>query len=657
MNIKHLPHLLSQYFSPDIIIDNDLNNRKGVFHIFWISILQFLIIILTFPVTFETHDEYWMNAIASGALSGEPSEYLVFMNILLGKLLAFGYKIIPQINWYTLLLLFSLFLGYFTIQFNFYRLKTDPAIRIARHLLILATLLFSLHYVGFTRTAAIVITGGFTLILMNPKKNALPELAGGALLIILGALIRFSVFKMYLVLSIPIIFILLINRKYQKLLVISIAIIISFANYAFDRNTYRSNPEYRAYIESNSLRSKLFYLDNPTLEYDGSAEMAEVVGWDENDFNLVIRGLWDHNHHKFEKEKLSELSISQNQTSNNLYVLNIISSLKVVVKSLYNHLINRYYYTIPILILFIMLGMPQGKKTQFVILSFLYVLLIAFVLFHFQNGMLKPRVLFGMILPLILFVLFQLDKQQQLPDRILLITKSTAEVTRSIILCISITALAATTLSYTSNSHKRKIDRDRSHAYQNWIAEQKEDFYIARINMNPFYIYKNPIDQTKNYFLAWHIGSPQNKQKMKKYAGSADFGIYTLFDKEIIWYFGEKLGPSETALVENFYLSNYSHCSLKKDSVMVEDKYKLLSTHFISLLIPYLKSWSQLIQLQQVVKTVIIDNSSHAHPLQQTLHYRQRGALHLRCGGHRKDLGKRQIHQNVSAILRRALGL
>ena len=74
------------------------NNKWLVAAICFIEVLVFITIV---KVRFETNDDTAMNLIASGSLTGSPSELLIFTNVSIGYLLKWLYSTTSNINWYT----------------------------------------------------------------------------------------------------------------------------------------------------------------------------------------------------------------------------------------------------------------------------------------------------------------------------------------------------------------------------------------------------------------------------------------------------------------------------------------------------------------------------------------------------------------------------
>ncbi len=61
---------------------------------------------------FGANDDFGMSQIANGGYTGKPSEYLLFINIILGHVLKLCYQLIPGIQWYPLLQVVSMSIAF-----------------------------------------------------------------------------------------------------------------------------------------------------------------------------------------------------------------------------------------------------------------------------------------------------------------------------------------------------------------------------------------------------------------------------------------------------------------------------------------------------------------------------------------------------------------
>ena len=88
-----------------------------------INIVLFALFFCFITPHFQTNDDNMMMEIASGTLTGQPSAYLIYINIIIGKLLVFLYSFLPNINWYPILFYFIHFISMIVIFYSLFSRK------------------------------------------------------------------------------------------------------------------------------------------------------------------------------------------------------------------------------------------------------------------------------------------------------------------------------------------------------------------------------------------------------------------------------------------------------------------------------------------------------------------------------------------------------
>src|SRR5262245_9279302 len=86
------------------------------------SLLLVLSVTTVLTPAYQTNDDFAMRTIASGMRTGQPSENLIYISILVGKVLKALYKAFPEIFWYDLMLYAFLALGGVTATYALARL-------------------------------------------------------------------------------------------------------------------------------------------------------------------------------------------------------------------------------------------------------------------------------------------------------------------------------------------------------------------------------------------------------------------------------------------------------------------------------------------------------------------------------------------------------
>lgn len=79
-------------------------------------------------------------------------------------------------------------------------------------------------------------------------------------------------------------------------------------------------------------------------------------------------------------------------------------------------------------------------------------------------------------------------------------------------------------------NNKTKIDNEM--LFANFILSQQDSLYVSLCNPRypPFEV---PYSRHNEYILNWFAGSYWNKEKMERYSGMSDIGIYTLTKKTL----------------------------------------------------------------------------------------------------------------------------
>ena len=245
-------------------------------------------------VKYEVSDDFVMSAIASGAFNGSPSPYIMFSNVLLGKLLVALYMWIPPVNWYLWMQLLINYLSLCAVAYIFLKkLPFFPAIflTVCVHVFFAGDLFVLIQ---FTKTASAAILSGSLLFLFGglEEESPLPCLFGG-LLVLAGSMIRFNC----ILIAGPFVLIYLIwgtrifLKRHSKtfpwkqygagaLLIASI-----FFLHAADTAAYRVNDELWYYKQFSTIRSQI--IDYPLPDYAECEQEFSSIGFSENDYAVL----------------------------------------------------------------------------------------------------------------------------------------------------------------------------------------------------------------------------------------------------------------------------------------------------------------------------------------------------------------------------------
>ena len=272
-----------------------------------INAVLFSLTFLLVTLMYETNDDVVMMMYASGLLGGQPSEYLVFINILIGKLLALLYWHAPGVNWYTVFFLASHFTAMVALAYAFLS-RGRRLVSLLFFILLFA--FFEVRLLArlqFTTTACVLLMSGFLLFATSPRTPgrrpwALFVLA--AILVTAGGLVRMRAFYLVMLLAAPLLVARFLETKSTRIPVfLTAACVLFFAGRLCDRRAYAHDPRWASYGEYNDVRSRIH---GQPLE--GNLEAAyEQVGWSRNDAAMFF-GWFFADERVYSKEKLEAIA-------------------------------------------------------------------------------------------------------------------------------------------------------------------------------------------------------------------------------------------------------------------------------------------------------------------------------------------------------------
>ena len=173
---------------------------------FVLNLIAFLYRIIFFDVKYEVSDDYMTDALLSGAFGSGYDPNLLFGNPILGHILVLFYKLIPKISFYFVLLVALGFISATVILYILFKKTNILTVCMAIAFLCLyADDLYVL--IQFTKAStAAGIAGGLLILygLWEEEKHKIRMIVSGSLLLIAGALVRFSsiyIFAFYLVIA------------------------------------------------------------------------------------------------------------------------------------------------------------------------------------------------------------------------------------------------------------------------------------------------------------------------------------------------------------------------------------------------------------------------------------------------------------------------
>jgi hypothetical protein len=263
--------------------------KRPFFTALLVNLILFSLFFLFHHPRFAINDDPAMMSIASGLSTGEPSEYLIFINIIIGHLLKNLYTAMPGLNWYVILLYLIHFVSLTIILYIFLLNRYSVYSLILFLLLFVFTSTSFLTNLQFTTTAFAAGISGLLLLLRLKETTVKKSLTLSALavtMLVTAGLIRGSVFYAMLAIGLP----LIIFKAYQQknlhnLIALAISALLFLAASNYDSFSYQKDPDWNYYSQYNSLRANL--TDYPQYAYDeNTKDIYNAVGWTENRVNM-----------------------------------------------------------------------------------------------------------------------------------------------------------------------------------------------------------------------------------------------------------------------------------------------------------------------------------------------------------------------------------
>lgn len=348
-----------------------------------INVIVFIVIQICFEPRFETNDDNYMASILYGA-SGEYSSRLVFVNIVIGKILKTLLQLIPGVYWYTIFHYAVMFAAFVVI---FYVLFEVLGIRLGMLMNGILSIFFVYEayvYIQFSKTAGISVVAGMILIFYALEKDEkyAGELLAAITLILLGSMIRFSVFEMLLVVFFGVGLFQCVKelkqsnlRKIGKYVAWFVCVfIICFGFRFFDNWAYNSVPEWQEYRTFNALRANL--LDYGFPDYEENVELYNDLAITADDLEMYRN--WDFaDPEKFNESVIRQLISAKEKTEVDINFSYIAGYFQTVINGFV-----KYHYFAGIAIVLLLWCMGDRHAKFLVLYEILAILGIEFYCFY-----------------------------------------------------------------------------------------------------------------------------------------------------------------------------------------------------------------------------------------------------------------------------------
>ena len=383
-----------------------LISKKGIF---CINLALLLLFAFSGCMKYEVSDDFIMEMIVSGAYTGSPSPFIMFMHPIIGIVLSILYTFIATINWYFIFQITVIFTSLCILSYTFLKYRKDnlSILLFMIFLLFLSNDLYLL--VQFTKTATLSLCAGCILMLSNIlDRNTMnkKEIALGILLFCVGYMIRNNCIYIVLFFSVlPILFhgiqkrfkyidFVKLAKKAGKVMFPCFFVLVGLS--FFSKEFVQRYPAYKEYKEYSAYRSDI--VDYSYYSYEENRTEFEKNGISENDFYTLVH--WNFGDIEYyDLDKLKTVSTILSTYRDRQY-----TSIKGTIVNLINRQ-YKYYVSAWALMFISLIGIFAIRNGIFQVLS---VNFFAFCLLFINMylGRLNYRVEYSIFLAAAAFLLY-----------------------------------------------------------------------------------------------------------------------------------------------------------------------------------------------------------------------------------------------------------
>lgn len=383
-----------------------LISKKGIF---CINLVLLILFAFSGCMKYEVSDDFIMEMIVSGAYTGSPSPFIMFMHPIIGIVLSILYTFIATINWYFIFQITVIFTSLCILSYTFLKYRKDnlSILLFMIFLLFLSNDLYLL--VQFTKTATLSLCAGCILMLSNIlDRNTMnkKEIALGILLFCVGYMIRNKCIYIVLFFSVlPILFhgiqkrfkyidFVKLAKKAGKVMFPCFFVLVGLS--FFSKEFVQRYPAYKEYKEYSAYRSDI--VDYSYYSYEENRTEFEKNGISENDFYTLVH--WNFGDIEYyDLDKLKTVSTILSTYRDRQY-----TSIKGTIVNLINRQ-YKYYVSAWALMFISLIGIFAIRNGIFQVLS---VNFFAFCLLFINMylGRLNYRVEYSIFLAAAAFLLY-----------------------------------------------------------------------------------------------------------------------------------------------------------------------------------------------------------------------------------------------------------
>jgi hypothetical protein len=513
-----------------------------------LNMLLFSFFFLFFTPKFESNDDVSMMSIASGYFLEEPNEFLIFINIIIGKLMKYLYTIMPIYNWYVILF-YSL--QFFSMVVIFYVVLKHRGV-VYNYLLYIAFFIFMvipfLALLQFTTTAFLAGSSGMLLLISlndgSQSNRSWIPVSAGIFLVVVSGLLRVNILFLVLLLFAPFLMSIIIKtRSVLNIIPIIIAAALFLgAVYYNNISYYNENAHWRYYQDYNALRAQL--TDYPYYAWDeNTSKIYEDVGWSEND--VAMFRSWS-----FADEDIFSLE-------DLTYIVSNISPSRGVNETLITFNKSMSYIGRTRLLFagaFFIFALSFTRREEKLILIATVLMAIAASMYFSYYGRLPFRIIFPLVYTVGLVSLYYLT----MCHNIIIYKVKILSSQKAFLFAISAIYIISVIPFFAINARSSASNKDRQDEMNIILYELSSQEYIyARwagvLNTQPIpTFYTNSGRDLKQFAVGgWIVPSPHHRVILAKY--SIENVYYALLRENVLLI----ARPEVLGLLERFMNENY----------------------------------------------------------------------------------------------------
>lgn len=237
-------------------------------------------------VRYELNDDAIISNIAAGAY-GDGTQYLVYVNVLLGWFLKPFYALAPGLNWFVILLAAGGVLCFTILG----RLLLNALGKLGGWAAYAALLALAgadfFHRFHYVRYAGLFLTTGLALVFVSLGRPGGVALWGGVL-VLLGSMLRFQQFVSIGGLAAATLLVAFLQlakpQKLRAVAFVGVLVVLAFALFGVNQLAYAQHPGWENYVQYNALRTEI---SDFKLQFAAGPETLAPLGYTPTDFEML----------------------------------------------------------------------------------------------------------------------------------------------------------------------------------------------------------------------------------------------------------------------------------------------------------------------------------------------------------------------------------